>query len=200
MREVIVSASSVLPWNAPSKAITACLPVCSRASLTAFLGRLRPTLKNALLVPPIGASAEPFGDLDVQLVGDDGEVGVEKPVGLVVNRLHDPRVTMPHVEHADASDEVDERVAVDVRERGSPPRPQRWGVDEQWLRHGLPFTFQNRAGPRPRNLGPELDYPSRRHAPERIRGSSYGTCRAETLNLRFAGVPHFPTAVSVCLR
>ncbi len=114
--------------------------------------------------------AEPFGDLDVQLVGDDGEVGVEKAVGLVVDRLHDPRVAMAHVEHAYASHEVDERVPVEIRDgRTSRLGRDDGGVNEQRLGHRPLLSFHDPSGARARNLGPQLDHPGRGHAPERIR-------------------------------
>ena len=56
--EVIVIAKSVRPWNAPSKAITAGLPVEERANLTAFSIASVPALKNAAFVSPeIGVAA-----------------------------------------------------------------------------------------------------------------------------------------------
>jgi hypothetical protein len=56
--DVIVSASSVRPWKAPSKAITAARPVWSRASFTAFSTASVPALKKAAREgPEMGASA-----------------------------------------------------------------------------------------------------------------------------------------------
>src|SRR5581483_8131872 len=47
--DVSVSARYVRPWKAPSNAITAGLPVASRANLTAFSTASVPALKNAAL-------------------------------------------------------------------------------------------------------------------------------------------------------
>jgi hypothetical protein len=49
---VSVIASSVRPWNAPSKAITAGRFVYSLANLTAFSTASVPALKNAALAGP----------------------------------------------------------------------------------------------------------------------------------------------------
>ena len=147
-------------------------PGVQPCELDRVLDRLRPRVEERAprLTGDRCKRAEPLGDLDVELVGDDGEVGVEKALGLVVDRLHDPRMPVPDVQHADASDEVDERVAIDVRDGRSPRLGRDDGrVNEQWLRNGLPLSFQNLAGARARNLGPELDHPRRGHAPERIR-------------------------------
>ena len=52
--------------------------------------------------------AEPLGELDVQLVRDDREVGVEKALRLLLDRLDDPRMAVADVRDPDAADEVDE--------------------------------------------------------------------------------------------
>ena len=59
---------------------------------------------------------EPLGERDVRLVGDDREVGVEEASRLLLHRLGDTCVRVPDVQAADAAREVDERVAVDVRQ------------------------------------------------------------------------------------
>ena len=58
-----------------------------------------------------------LGVLDVDLVRDDREVGVEEARGLLLHRRDDARVRVADVEAADAAREVDERVAVDVGEQ-----------------------------------------------------------------------------------
>ena len=50
--DVSVIASSVRPWNAPSKPITAWRFVYERANLTAFSIASAPALKNAALAGP----------------------------------------------------------------------------------------------------------------------------------------------------
>ena len=62
--------------------------------------------------------AEALGELDVRLVRHDREVGVDEPRSLLLDRLDDARVAMADVDHSDAAREVDEGVAVDVRDRG----------------------------------------------------------------------------------
>ena len=111
--------SSVRPWKAPSNATTPGRPVCSRASFTAFSTASVPALKNAARVSPeIGASAHSRSASSIGgLVRDDREVRVEEPRGLLGDRLDDPRVGVAGVDHADAAGEVDEDVAVDVRDR-----------------------------------------------------------------------------------
>ena len=116
--EVIVSAIHVRPWNAPSKAMTACRFVYSRASLTAFSTASAPALKKAArLAADRRERAEPLRELDVALVRNDREVGVEEALDLLGDRLDDARMVVADVRDADSADEVDEGVAVDVRDR-----------------------------------------------------------------------------------
>ena len=61
--------------------------------------------------------AEPLGELDVDLVRHDREVGVREELHLLLGRRDDARVRVADREAADAAREVDERVAVDVGER-----------------------------------------------------------------------------------
>ena len=51
---------------------------------------------------------EPLGVLDVDLVRDDREVGVEEARGLLLHRRDDARMRMADIEAADAAGEVDE--------------------------------------------------------------------------------------------
>ena len=90
--------------------------------MTAFSTASVPALKNAAFAGPRkGAFAsQPLGELDVRLVRDDGEVGVGEPRQLLGGGLDDAGVCVAGVEAADAAGEVDERVAVDVGERGAP--------------------------------------------------------------------------------
>src|SRR5207237_981233 len=69
---------------------------------------------------------QPLGDVDVDLVRDDGEVGVEEPRRLLLHRLDDVRVRVPDVEAADAAGEVDDRVAVDVGQRRAVSLRRAW--------------------------------------------------------------------------
>ena len=119
MRDVIVSASSVRPWKAPSNAITASLPVCRRSELDGVLDRLRPGVEER--APDVAGDrrdrAQALRELDVTLVRHHGVVRVEEAVDLLVDRLDDPRVVVADVRHPDAADEIDERVPVDVGDR-----------------------------------------------------------------------------------
>ena len=121
IREVIVNAIHVRPWNAPSKAITACRFVARRATFTAFSTASAPELKKAARVSPrIGNElAETLRELDVALVRHDRVVGVQEPVDLLADRFHHARMVVPDVRDADPAHEVDEGVAVDVRDRRS---------------------------------------------------------------------------------
>jgi hypothetical protein len=60
---------------------------------------------------------QPLGELDVGLVRDYGEVGVREARDLLRRGLDDPRMAVADVQTADAAGEVDEDVAVDVRDR-----------------------------------------------------------------------------------
>ena len=87
--------------------------------LHCVLDRLRASVEERRLPRPAERREreQPLGDVDVDLVRDDGEVGVEEPRRLLLHRLDDVRVRVPDVEAADAAGEVDERVAVDVGQR-----------------------------------------------------------------------------------
>ena len=61
--------------------------------------------------------AEPLCELDVRRVGHDREIGVDEPGRLLLDRLDDAGMAVAHVADADAACEVDERVAVDIRDR-----------------------------------------------------------------------------------
>ena len=56
-------------------------------------------------------------ELDVRLVGDDGEVGVGEAAELLLGGLDDAGMGMAGVQAADAAREVDEDVAVDIGQR-----------------------------------------------------------------------------------
>ena len=118
--------------------------------------------------------AEPLGELDVALVRDDREVGVQEALGLLGDRLDDARVVVADVRHADAADEVDERVAVDVGDR-RPARPigDDRLVDDQRTRDRVPLALEDLAAARAGNLRPDLDHAGGRHARQPIRP----TCR-----------------------
>ena len=60
-----------------------------------------------------------LGQRRVDLVRDDREVGVREALELLLRGLDDVRMRMADVQTADAAREIDERVAVDVRQRGA---------------------------------------------------------------------------------
>ena len=93
----------------------------ARANLTAFSTASVPALKKAALAgPPSGASASRRSDKRrVDLVRDDREVGVREALELLLGGLDDVRMRMADVQAADAAREIDERVAVDVGQRGA---------------------------------------------------------------------------------
>ena len=144
--------------------------------MTAFSTASAPALKNAARVSPLIGSqrAEPLGELDVALVRDDREVGVQEAIDLLGDRLDDARVVVPDVRHADASDEVDERVAVDVGDR-RPARPigDDRLVDDERTRDRETLALEDLAAPRAGNLRADLDHAGGRHARQPIRP----TCR-----------------------
>ncbi len=96
--------------------------------------------------------------LDVDLVRDDREVGVGEVCELLLRRLDQAGVRVPDVQAADAAREVDERVAVDVRERGAAAFGDDDRVDEGQRPRDhafLPLDDLLRTGARDR--GPNLD-------------------------------------------
>ena len=101
---------------------------------------------------------EPLGVLDVDLVRDHREVGVEEARGLLLDGGDDTWVGVADVETADAAREVDESVAVDVgdgraaslRDHDREVEAERIGDDALLPLGDLPRTW---AG----NLGTKLD-------------------------------------------
>ena len=89
--EVSESDSSVRPWNAPSKAITAGRRVYARANLTAFSTASVPALKNAAFAGPRNGarSSSRSASVDVDLVRDDREVGVREALQLLLRGRDD---------------------------------------------------------------------------------------------------------------
>ncbi len=90
---VIVIVSSVRPWKAFSKTITAGRPVAARAIFTAFSIASAPEVDEDR--PLLAAAArrelrEALADLDVRLVDPDHEALVEVAVCLLVDRRHRP--------------------------------------------------------------------------------------------------------------
>jgi len=81
---------------------------------------------------------------------------------------------MADVHHSDAADEVDERVAIDVRDRRSVRfRGYDRRVHEKRTRDGVRLAFENLSRARAWNLGAELDDSGRRHS-RSLRGAAYG--------------------------
>ena len=118
--------------------------------------------------------AEALRELDIALVRNDGEVGVEKAVDLIGDRLDDARMVVADVRDADSADEVDERVAVDVRDRRATrtvgdDRP----VDDQRTGDRVPLALEDLAAAGTRNLRANLDHAGGCHARQPIRP----TCR-----------------------
>ena len=93
----------------PRSAITAGRRVYARANLTAFSTASVPALKNAAFAGPLnGASASSrSASVDVDLVRDDREVGVEEARGLLLDGLDDVRMRVADVQAADAAGEVE---------------------------------------------------------------------------------------------
>ena len=115
--------------------------------------------------------SEPLGQLDVTLVRNHGEIGVKKSRGLFRDRLDDARVVVPDVRDSHATDEVDERVAVHIRDGraegfSGDDRP----VHDEGACNGVPFPLEDLASARARNLCSKLDYAGRSHARQPIRG------------------------------
>ena len=114
---------------------------------------------------------QPFGERDVDLVRHDREVGVREVRELLLRRLDDLRVRVPDVEAADAAGEVDERVPVDVGERGASAfRDDDREVDRERVGDHPVLPLENRLRAGSGNRRAELDRPCRGHGrnlPER---------------------------------
>ena len=96
---------------------------------------------------------EPLGVLDVDLVRDDREVGVEEARGLLLHRRDDARVGVADVEAADAAGEVDEAVAVDVGDgRAAAVRDHDREVEAERIGDDPLLPVGDLAGARPRDL------------------------------------------------
>ena len=118
--------------------------------------------------------AETLRELDVALVRDDREVRVEKPVGLLGDRFDHAWIVVADVRHADASDEVDEGVSVDVGDgRSARAIGHDRLVDDQRAGDSVPLAIEDLAATRAGNLGANLDDAGGSHAREPIRP----TCR-----------------------
>ena len=107
---------------------------------------------------------QPLGVLDVDLVGDDREVGVEEARGLLLHRRDDAGVGVADVEAADAAREVDEAVAVDVGDgRAAPVGDHDRQVEAERIGDDPLLPLGDLAGARPRDLGAKLDRPRDGH-------------------------------------
>ena len=111
---------------------------------------------------------QPLGQRCVDLVRDNGEVGVGEALELLLCGGDDMRMGMADVEAADAAREVDEDVAVDVGEQ----RAARVGRDDgegdgERRRDARGEPRQDLARPRSRDLRPQLDRARGRHGSER---------------------------------
>ena len=134
--------------------------------LDRVLDRLRPGVEERRLRRPRERREreQPLGELDVDLVGDDGEVGVGEAVELLLRRGDDLRVGVADVETADAAGEVDERVAVDVGDRRAPGLGGDDGKGERQRRSDAAVDpVDDLPRTRARDLRPEVDRPRRGH-------------------------------------
>ena len=101
----MVIASSVRPWKALSKTITAGRPVATRAILTAFSTASAPEFSSSDFWSAPAARrelGEPAADLHVRLVHADHEALVEVAVDLRVDGVDDGRQVVAEVRAADA--------------------------------------------------------------------------------------------------
>jgi hypothetical protein len=90
---------------------------------------------------------------------------VREAVELLLRGLDDLRVRVADVEAADAACEVDERVAVDVRQRRTASLGRHDRMDERKRRRDhAPLALDDLARLGARDLGPELDRLRHGHA------------------------------------
>ena len=127
--EVSDSDSIVRPWNPPSKPITAGPTRVRARELDGVLDGFGAGVEERRLrrAAERREREQPFGELCVDLVGDDRVVGVREPLELLLRRRDDARMRVADVQAADAAGEVDEDVPVDVGDR----RATRLGGDDR---------------------------------------------------------------------
>ncbi len=113
--------------------------------------------------------AEALGELDVHLVGQHREVGVDEAGGLLLDRLNDPGSGMSDVEAAHAAREVDEDVAVHVgHERAGGLRDHDRQVDRERIGDDAALALEDLLRARARNRRPEHDRASPSHPDPRV--------------------------------
>src|SRR5207344_712724 len=111
---------------------------------------------------------QPLGQLDVGLVRQDREIGVEEPVDLRVEGRRDARIPVAHVQAADATGPVEEGVAVDIGDRAALAPVDHHGGDERLRRcDDALLARDDRARFGPRDLGAQLDGPAHIKTPPR---------------------------------
>ena len=99
-----------------------------------------------------------LGVVDVDLVRDDREVGVEEAPGLLLHGRDDAWVRVADVETADPAGEVDEAVAVDIGDgRASAVRDHDRQVQPERVGNDTLLAIGDLAGARAGDLGAELD-------------------------------------------
>ena len=132
-------------------------------NLDGVLDRLGARVEERDLLGPRDRRAldQPLGQLDVGLVRQDREIGVEEAVDLRVERRRDARVRVADVQAADTAGPVEERVTVDVRDRAARASIDHDRSDER-LRGGDDALLARHDGARirPRDLGAKLDGPA----------------------------------------
>ena len=142
-------------------------PRVQARELHCVLDRLRAGVEEraARLAGDRRQRAQPFRELHVALVGHDREVGVQEALALLDDRSDDSRMVVTDVRDADPADEVDERVAVDVRDRRSAGAvcDDRL-VDDQRCCDGMPLALEDLATARTGDLRADLDHARGRHA------------------------------------
>ena len=109
--------------------------------------------------------AQPLRELHVPLVGHHRVVGVQEALALLDDRGDHSRMVVPDVRDADPADEVDERVAVDVRDgRSASAVCHDRLVNDQRCCDGMPLAFEDLATARTGDLRADLDHARGRHA------------------------------------
>ena len=119
--EVSASDRSVRPWKRALEADHRRAAGVGARELDRVLDRLGARVEEGGLRRAVegGQREQALGELGVDLVGDDSEVGVGEALELLLRRLDHLRMGVADVQAADAAREVDERVAVDVGDRGA---------------------------------------------------------------------------------
>src|SRR5207248_6449277 len=155
--------------------------------LDRVLDRLRPRVEEggARLARDRRELRQALGQGDVDLVGDDREVGVAEALELLLRGGDHTRVRVADVEAADPAGEVEERVSVDVGDADAAPLLDHdRQVDRERLGDDPLLALKDLARARAGDLRVELDRAGGRHVTDHTRTDG----RSAYVNSEFAAI------------